>query len=256
MEFLIKELVRVSQRGIQYVRFVDDNFRLGRNDLNEVCERILAEKLHIKWMSFIRASNLKNMDIDLLKKAGCIETQIGIESADETVLKNMNKKADPKMYKKVVTQLLEAGINCTCCFVVGFPGETHDSFKRTIDFIESIPHNNQEGIFTWSIYPFFVVPLSPIYQKAEREKYNLEGYMDKWSHFSMDSETAKQLVREAFLSIDNCSPIYSGDNIEMLQDLPPSKRKQFMLARHRLSKKSLKVGLQPQDILSSFSDIW
>lgn len=256
LELLIKELAHVSQRGIQYVRFVDDNFRLGRNDMKEVCEQILAKKIYIKWMSFIRASNLKNMDINLLKKAGCIETQIGIESADEAVLSNMNKKADPKMYKKVVTKLLEAGINCTCCFVVGFPGETQDSFKRTIDFIESIPRDNQEGIFTWSIYPFFVVPLSPIYQKTERGKYHLEGYMDKWSHFSMDSDTAKQLVKEAFFTIDSCSPIYSGDNIEMLQDLSPSKRKQFMLVRHRLSKKSLKIELQPQDILSHFSDIW
>jgi p-methyltransferase len=256
LDQLVKELKDISDRGIEYVRFVDDNFRLGRNDLGEVCRRFIKEGLSLKWMSFIRASTLDKTDLKLLKKAGCVETQIGIESADRTVLKNMNKHADPEMYFRVVSNLLETGISCSTSFIVGFPGETEESFKRTVDFIESVPKDSQEGLYYWSIYPFFVAPLSPIYEPKNRAKYNLKGYMDKWEHSTMISRQAYEHIKNAFLKIENASPIYSGDNIDMLTELSIERRKQFMKVRHDLSKRLLKASLDNSLVINSFSPIF
>ena len=121
VDALLEELRAVAKRGIEYVRFVDDNFRLGNFDLDSVCQEIIAANLGIKWLSFIRASTLDRTDIGLLKNAGCIEAQIGIESIDENILKNMHKGTSPDMYRRVVRKLLEHGINCSCCFIFGFP---------------------------------------------------------------------------------------------------------------------------------------
>ncbi len=256
IDHLIRELKEVAKRGVRYVRFVDDNFRLGRNDLNEVCKRFIAEGINIKWMSFIRASTLDQTDLELLKRAGCVEAQMGIESADTTVLKNMNKHASPKMYSRVITGLLETGINCSCCFIVGFPGETRQTFQRTIDFIENIPAKDQEGMFFWSIYPFFLAPLSPVYRAEKRAKYGLEGYMAEWKHATMNSKEALQLIKEAFLTIENASPIYSGDNIDMLAELSPEQRKQFMKVRHDLSKLFLSAPFDKTRVIKEFSNIF
>ncbi|MFC1837755.1 B12-binding domain-containing radical SAM protein [Thermodesulfobacteriota bacterium] len=255
LDTLISELKAVSSFGVKYVRFVDDNFRLGKPDLNEVCERFIREGINIKWMSFLRASTIKKTDLNLLKKAGCMEVQIGIESADINVLDNMNKKADPQMYKEVINDLLNHGINCSCCFVVGFPGETIDSYNRTIEFIESIPQETHTGLFYWSIYPFFFVPLSPVYEPSKRGKYELSGYMDKWKHMTMDSTEAQHLVKNAFLNIKRSSPIYSGDNINMLLELPLNKRKEFFLKRHELAKLSITNRLEREQIYNAFSGI-
>jgi radical SAM superfamily enzyme YgiQ (UPF0313 family) len=184
-----------------------------------------------------------------------MEVQIGIESADINVLNNMNKKANPDMYKKVINDLLNHGINCSCCFVVGFPGETLDTYKRTIDFIESIPRNNHKGLFYWSIYPFFFVPLSPVYEPNRREKYRLSGYMDTWDHMTMNSSEAQNLVKKAFLNIKKSSPIYSGDNIKMLMELTIDKRKEFFLKRHELAKLFLTGRLKKEQTLKVFSEI-
>ena len=256
LDQLVEELKEISARGVKYIRFVDDNFRLGKNDLNDVCKRFIDEELDLKWMSFIRASALETADFDLLKASGCIETQIGIESADKAMLKNMKKHADPDLYYNVISNLLDVGINCSACFIVGFPGETEESFSRTIDFIDSIPNDSQEGMFFWSIYPFLVLPLSPCYESEKKEQYKLKGYMDKWEHDTMNSKEAYRHIKNAFIKISNASPIYSGDNIDMLMDLPRSKRKEFMKVRHDLSKKFLMDPFDKSLVLRSFEKIF
>jgi radical SAM superfamily enzyme YgiQ (UPF0313 family) len=255
LDKLVNELKEISDRGIKYVRFVDDNFRLGRTDLNAVCRRFVDEGLDLKWMSFIRASTLANVDFDLLRKSGCVETQIGVETADEKVLQNMNKKADRDMYFDVITNLLNTGINCSACFIVGFPGETTETFNKTVDFIENIPQDTQEGIFFWSIYPFLVLPLSPCYEPDRKVKYKLKGYMDKWEHYTMNSTEAYQHIKKAFFKIRNSSPIYSGDNFDMLMQLPTNRRKEFMKVRHNLSKKFLKEPYDKSIVIESFQRI-
>ncbi len=252
---LIWELKEISDKGIKYVRFVDDNFRLGRRDLNDVCRRFINESLDIKWMSFIRASTLQQTDINLLKESGCVETQMGIESADKSILNNMNKESDPEMYYRVISDLLEVGINCSCCFIVGFPGETKETFDKTLNFIQSIPNDSQKGLFFWSIYPFLLAPLSPIYEPENRKKYNLTGYMNKWEHSTMKSEQAYQYILDAFMQIDSASPIYSGDNMEMLMALSTNQKNRFMKARHELSKRYLNKPLDNSVAFETFRDI-
>ena len=255
LDHLVEELKALSDRGVQYVRFVDDNFRLGRNDLNAVCARFIDEGLDIKWMSFIRASALKTVDFDLLRRSGCVEAQIGIESADEEILKRMNKQAGPDMYHRVIAGLLDVGINCSACFIVGYPGETAETFRRTVDFIESIPQASQEGMFFWSIYPFLVLPLSPIYEPRRRAQYNLRGYLDQWEHSTMNSREAYAHIKHAFVKIRNASPIYSGDNLDMLMELPLVRRKAFMKVRHDLSKQFLIEAFDKALVLRSFAKV-
>lgn len=253
---IVNELKTLSNHGVRYVRFVDDNFRLGRHDLNQFCQKLIEEKLQIGWMSFIRASALKKVDIELLRRAGCIEVQLGLESADPQILRNMNKKATPELYAEVVSKSLAAGINCSCCFLFGFPGETEESSLRTIEFIKSIEYPQYEGILTWSIFPFILAPLSPIYENENRKRYGLTGYMQNWKHNTMDSNKAREEVKKAFLELDNSGPIYNGDNLDMLFDLVPSKRKKFVAIRHRLSKLAMNHPLKKQDIIQAFSEIF
>ncbi len=253
---LISELHELSKRGVRYVRFVDDNFRLGRNDLNDVCKKIIEADLGIEWMSFLRASTLEKTNMDLLKRSGCIEVQMGVESADTTVLNNMKKHANPELYSHVIRALLNNGINCSCCFIVGFPGETAESVQKTIDFIEQIPKPDQQGVFYWSIYPFLFAPLSPVYEPTKRKRYSLSGYMGRWKHFSMDSKEASAWIRKAFSMIKNSSPIYSGDNLDYISKLSPDQIKKFYAVRHNLAKKYMNQPIDNSDIIDSFYEFY
>lgn len=253
IKHLIDEIKIIAGRGIKYIWFVDDNFRLGKNDMNSFCKHIINENIQIHWMSFIRADSLLYADFELLHKAGCRELQFGLESADPQILKNMNKKADPHIYTQVIKNLLSAGIDCSCYFISGFPSETEETIERTKTFIKTIEHPELNGALSWSVYPFMLAPLSPIYETEMREKYKLTGYMNNWKHKTMDSQQARNNIKKIFLETEKSGPIYRGDNQEILNRLNPEQRKQFIVKRHELSRLAFKGELNKSDILNSFS---
>jgi len=252
---LVAEMRDVASRGVRYVRFVDDNFRLGSDDLNAVSQRFVDEGLDLRWMSFFRAGTLKNADLPLLRRAGCMEVRLGLESADARVLRNMNKRSDPDLYAEAIRRLLAAGIDCAVSFIFGFPGETDETARQTIEFIRNVESPQEEGVLTWSLFPFILAPLSPIYESASRKEYGLTGYMRNWKHDTMDSEQAKGYVLDAFLELEHSDTIYSGDNIDMLFELGPKGRKEFVKCRHDLAKRGMKGQLEGEELLASFRKV-
>lgn len=233
---ILDEMKAVAHRGARYVWFVDDIFRLGQGDVNTFSEALLAANLDLGWMSFIRADTVKGVDFDLLKKAGCHELQLGLESADPTVLAAMNKKSDPETYKTTVRKALAAGINVSAYFVFGHPGETAASLARTTAFMQEIQYPDLPGSFSWSIYPFLLVPLSPIFEFDQRRHYDLHGYMMNWRHATMDFPSAAKAIQRTIMAMDDSAPIFRNDNLAMLDALAPATRREFLRARLRLAK--------------------
>lgn len=252
---LVSELKAVSCRGVRYVWFSDDNFRLGRGHLTSICQRLADEDLPIKWMSFIRASTLKNIDGELLRRSGCVEAQLGLESAHPQILRNMNKKASPQLYYNVIKKLLAAGVNCSCYFIFGFPGETNETALVTREFIRSIEFPELDGIVTWSMFPFILSPMSPIYEFEMRKRYQLMGYMQNWKHGTMDSSQPLEEIKKAFVELENSGPISRGDNLDIFFSLTPHQRKKFVILRHKLSKLGMRSQVKKHDIIESFATV-
>src|SRR4030042_5374793 len=110
----------------------------------------------------------------------------------------MHKKTTPDLYSDVLHKLLQAGINCSCYFIFGFPGETNESVRRTREFIKNHQFPDLDGYLAWSIFPFILTPLSPIYEPGMPRKHYLEGYMHRWQHQSMNSDQAQEHVLRTF----------------------------------------------------------
>lgn len=254
-EELIEDMKKVQARGVRYVWFVDDNFRLGKPDLNDVCRRIIDEKIDLRWMSFVRANTFEKIDPILLKKAGCVEVQLGLESGDQQILDNINKQATPEMYYSVVEKLLSHGINCSCYFLFGFPGETEASVQRTREFIKSIEFPDSEGALTWSFFPFVLSPLSPIYEQDMRSKYGITGYFQDWKHETMDFTTATAHLFQTFMDLQRSGILYRQDNQDIFLALPPKKRKEFISFRHACAKLALQNKLDKSSMLRVMSSI-
>ena len=79
--------------------------------------------------------------------------------------------------------------------------------------------------------------------------------MEKWKHATMDSKQAYDEVMKTVLVIDNSGPIYRGDNLDMIQQLDPIKRKSFYALRHRLAKAAILGHLRENDIYKSFQSL-
>jgi uncharacterized protein YejL (UPF0352 family) len=78
---------------------------------------------------------------------------------------------------------------------VGFPGETYESLKESFDFIEEIKPD-----FT-RIQIWFCDATTPVWRK--RDKFALKGKAYGWSHYTMNAETAVELVVRSFMALEN-----------------------------------------------------
>jgi radical SAM superfamily enzyme YgiQ (UPF0313 family) len=170
-----------------------------------------------------------------MRKAGCREVCLGLESADSEILRNMNKQATPEMYEEVIGKLLAAGINCSGYFVIGFPGETSQTMDRTRSFIRRVIEPARPGYAQWSLYPFYLAPLSPIFEKAARAEYDLSGGWDEWRHATMTADDARREVTKTICELPGSGTIYRSDNQSMLDALTPGQRRKFFALRHRLA---------------------
>ena len=70
----------------------------------------------------------------------CPHFHLSLQSGSDSVLKRMNRRYDTEKYKQVADKLKAAfpGCSITTDIIAGFPGETDDEFKETLDFAREI----------------------------------------------------------------------------------------------------------------------
>jgi len=121
--------------GVKAVLFRDPEFALNRDRAVGICEGILKRGVRLAWRCETRMEDLDEELIALMARAGCIGVNMGIESADEQVLRNVSRKAvSLEQAMRVVRACKKNRIEAFCFFILGLPGETKESALRTIDY--------------------------------------------------------------------------------------------------------------------------
>ena len=73
-----------------------------------------------------------------MKEAGCRLLIVGYESGDQQILKNIKKGATIEMAQRFTANCKKLGLMIHGDFIVGLPGETRDSIRKTIDFAKRL----------------------------------------------------------------------------------------------------------------------
>ena len=135
-ESVVDEVRFVRGRtGIRDFFFQSDLFSGSRPWTVELCERLLAENLDIRWFSNSRVDTLDADLLALLVRAGCRLLAMGVESGSDTVLRAIGKGATRAQGLSTIAAMREAGIPSLTYYVLGLPGETGETIEETIDFI-------------------------------------------------------------------------------------------------------------------------
>lgn len=191
-----QELDAIRDAGaISHIFFIDATLNVPRGHFTEMLRMMIRNNYGFKWHSFFRCDQTDEQTVDLMREAGCIGVFLGLESASDIVLRNMDKTAHKKDFRRAVPWLKRAGIRQMLSMQVGFPGETYATFRETLDFLEEInPDFTRPQIW-------FCDPTTPVWRR--RSEFNLQGKAYGWSHYTMDAETAVELVVETFMSHKN-----------------------------------------------------
>jgi radical SAM superfamily enzyme YgiQ (UPF0313 family) len=137
------------QYGIKEFAFYDDTFTLFKGLVKEFCDMIINEKIDITWSCFTRVDHINEELLGLMKRAGCHLILFGVESADEQILKNINKRISLAQVEYVVKLARKMGIETRASFMFGNQGETEATIRKTIDFAITLdPDEAQFNITT------------------------------------------------------------------------------------------------------------
>ncbi len=135
----------LSYQTYNYINFYD-NINISRVFFHNFCRLFIDNEIKIPWGCELRVDSITAEDASLLKEAGCKLIATGIESASLKVLKNNLKYQDPKRVTLGIKHLKAEDIPIQAYFVLGLPGETEVTFQETVDFITSLPFNEEDKI--------------------------------------------------------------------------------------------------------------
>ena len=196
IDVLKQELKKIETLGfVKHVRFTDDNFTANKTRIKAVLEMMIREEFGFTWSSFARASALSPDLVELMKRSGCEFVDLGLESGSQTILDNMDKRLKKEQSFEAIRMLNDYGIISRGSFIIGYPGETSDTFSETIDFI------NESGLPYYHPYLFYYTGNTLVHQ--EREALGLKGLGLAWRHDTMDSVEASRLMSHMLERIDS-----------------------------------------------------
>ncbi len=175
-ESVIEELKWLKKTtGLKSVLFFDDLIGLQKGNFEKICELMIKENLKLKWVACTRANLLNEEMLKLMKKAGCVEIPIGIESGSEKILKMTNKGISLDDIRKAAKLLHKVGILFYGMAIIGLPGETRETIEETIKFIKEIDPFYTQFCFAT---PF---PNTEIYRYYKEHNFLLT---EDWSKYS------------------------------------------------------------------------
>ncbi len=138
VENVIEELKLVKSLGFRTVFFRDATFLASRRLGVPLLERMIEENLGLSWVADTRASCVDEEKAPLIAKAGGHCLHFGIESADPRILQEYSKGVTHDQIRKAVELCRKYGIRTLGYFILGLPGETTVSVRKTIDLAISL----------------------------------------------------------------------------------------------------------------------
>jgi len=192
LQLIEQQLRDIQSLGfVDRIIFIDDTFNVPIRRFKEILK--ILKKFNFEWFSFLRVQYVDEEVGRLMSESGCRGVYLGVESANDKVLQNMNKKVTREKFLRGMDHLKRFGITTFVAFVIGFPGETQETIDENITFL------NGCDVDFYSTKEFYYMPHTRVH--AAREKYGLTGMGNKWAHNTMDSQTAADMKTYMFRNV-------------------------------------------------------
>ena len=162
-ESILDEILLLQlQYGITYIAFGDELLMSSTKRTEELCEAFIRSGLNFKWDCNGRLNFAKPRLLKLMKRAGCVFINYGIEAMDDQILKNMNKALTTDMIISGIEATLAAGISPGFNIIFGNIGESQASLDKGLEFLLKYDDGSQMR----TIRPVTPYPGSPLYYYA------------------------------------------------------------------------------------------
>lgn len=158
--YLYEHLRYLRERfGIRHINFYDDQFTFNRQRVEEFTGLMIDRPLGMTFNCAVRAEHIDRELLRRMKSAGCWMMSLGIETGDEELLAQHRQNADLDGLAVKIRMIKDAGIRTKGLLMMGLPGETEASIRRSMKYVFSLP------IDDFNLAKFTPFPGSPIHEK-------------------------------------------------------------------------------------------
>lgn len=191
-----------SDYNISALFFRDPFFSFSKERVAEICSLIIKEDLKIRWSCETHLDSLDKETIDIMAASGLAGINVGIETADDTILQSSQRKqAEFAHQEKIIAYCERKGIQIGAFYIIGNLAETFTSFKKTLDYAKRL--NTSYAQFTlMTPYPgtklFTELTQKGLINIWEYDKY--DAYTPIFKHPNLSAEDLEKLKNSAFRS--------------------------------------------------------
>jgi radical SAM superfamily enzyme YgiQ (UPF0313 family) len=176
IDFVISDL-RVVAEMKKPIAFLDANLYNNRKYLIQLCNRIIEEKIHIKWGAQCTVNVGDDEEVlNLLRKAGCRMIFLGLETLDNKNMIQLNKEMNADYYSRQISGLHKAGIQVGAFFMLGLNEDDESTFERIYSFFQE---NKVEVPY---VHIYFPIPGTSMAEKLKSDGRILENYFDDYQY--------------------------------------------------------------------------
>ena len=159
---------------IRHVNFYDDQFTFNRQRVADFCRMVMDAPLGMTFNCAARAEHLDFELLTLMKSAGCWMISLGIETGDEELLAAHRQNPDLVMMREKIALIKKAGIRVKGLLMMGLPGETEASIKKSQKYVYSLP------IDDFNLAKFTPFPGSPVYRQIKEGGASMGTFHEDW----------------------------------------------------------------------------
>jgi ribosomal peptide maturation radical SAM protein 1 len=168
-ERVYEELHTLSRRHRNLNFIVVDNI-IDMDHVKELLPMLRASDIDFSFYYETKA-NLKKHEMRLLRDAGVLTIQPGIESLSTPILKLMRKGTTALQNVRFLKWCAELGITPDWNLLYGFPGEPREEYTRMADVMSSLSHLTPPS----SVHPICINRFSPYHNTPDEFGIRIQG---------------------------------------------------------------------------------
>lgn len=124
---------------VKGILFRDPMFSFDKKRIVDLAQAMINNKIDVKWACETRLDFLDRKMIDVMHKSGLRAINVGIESADEEVLRKASRiPIQIKHQEDIIKYCKKKHIHISAFYILGFPDDTEESIRKTVEYAKRL----------------------------------------------------------------------------------------------------------------------
>lgn len=194
-----------KRRGCCFLSLRDDTFSADRDWVRRFCAALIDSGSDVLWDCQTRVTAIDAGTADLMRLAGCVQVQLGVESGSDRILKTLRKPFTVEQAREAVSVCRGAGLDLSLYLICGIPGEQEEDIRKTGELVR------QSRPSSLSIARLCLYPGAPIASDVPPSTWFQEEADDLYAWHNKAALGHLKLLRESDRTIRESEPYTAAE---------------------------------------------